>query len=998
MKGRKLISMFLCTAMVLSPLGAANVSRRVQAKEGITFPEYYPEEALVIDDEEVMQAKIDALLAAMTQEEKFLFLGGHGTGLQGNAGFLPGVARLGVPETKMYDGPAGVLSLYDTTNPPIEQMLAATWDEELAYDYGKIHGSENRAIGGNMQLGDQIDITRNPYFGRAKDQMGEDPYLLSQLAAAETKGIQDQNVIAVLKHFAAFAQDANPSTNTNVVVSEQALHELYLPAFEAAVKAGATGIMSSYNMVNGSFASANSYLQLDVLRNLWGYDGFTITDWGGNDGFTLNLGTDIEMPNVSANSQEAAEEKIASGEITQEDVDRAVRHVLTAYGRTGYLGLVTLDEEGNCLEEEGRTESIKLPENREMLEAVREENSLIARKVAEEGAVLLKNEDVLPLSEDSNVAVIGLNGTNLISGIGGERSYGTISKMVSPAEALKDILGEDHVNVQVAMDIVGEAVPTEYLYTNAEGDDHGVVRTYGIAGDEGSSADVQGQMWMFGRQEAKAMGDHEIGEDTGIVDETIDFTTGTVDGKPNKTWKNENADEGTAGAFPVESGAVYTWTTYLQAPEDGTYVLSMEGIGGSISAKLEVGEETLSFGLANINQGTQWPADSNICTPTGMDIVSKEVELTAGERYKLSVTAQASLAEKDLQLRFAMITPSQRAASYESALEAAAREDISLIFVSKHNNSPAATVEESSLALDAASVQLILDVAEAAHASGHKVVVVLNNDTAVTMGNWIDAADAILEMYFPGQEGGIATAEVLTGIKNPSGKLAYAIPKADTDTMVTCSEEALSRQDVPEEGAPIAESKYMQEVMMGRFSSIEEAKAALGENRTNHTAYYDEGIYTGYRWYDALDVEPLFDFGYGLSYTTFAYDDLVVEEAPAEGEKAGFDVTFTVTNTGNISGTEIAQVYLGEGEVPEGVQIAKIQLAGFAKIKDLAAGESRTVTVHVGERSLSYWYTNSEGTVNERGGVDKWTLCTGSRMLYVGDASNSLLLEAEITL
>ena len=990
--------MVLAGAMVLSLLGAVSVSRPVVASEGITFPEYYPEEALIIDEEEVMQAKIDALLAAMTQEEKFSFLGGHGTGLQGNAGFLPGVARLGVPETKMYDGPAGVLSLYDTTNPPIEQMLAATWDEELAYDYGKIHGSENKAIGGNMQLGDQIDITRNPYFGRAKDQMGEDPYLLSNLAAAETKGIQDQNVIAVLKHFAAFAQDANPSTNTNVVVSEQALHELYLPAFESAVKAGATGIMSSYNMINGTFASANSYLQVDVLRNLWGYDGFTITDWGGNDGFTLNKGTDIEMPNISGNSQEAAEEKIAAGEITQEDVDTAVRRVLTAYGRTGYLGLVTLDEEGNCLEEEGRTESIKLPENKEMLEEVREENSLIARQVAKEGAVLLKNEEALPIAEGESAAVIGLNGTYLISGIGGERSYGTIAKMVSPADALKEILGEDKVDAQVAMDIVGEAVPAEYLYTSAEGEDHGVVRTYGIAGDEGTSADVQGQMWMFGRQVAKAMGEHEIGEDTGIVDETIFFTTGTVDGKPNKTWKNENADEGTANAFPVETGACYTWTTYLQAPEDGTYVLSMEGIGGSISAKLEVGEETVSFGLANINQGTQWPADSNICTPTGMDIVSKEIELSAGERYKLSVTADASLAEKDLQLCFAMITPSQRAASYEAALQAAAQEDISLVFVSKHNNSPAVAVEESSLALDGASEKLILDVAEAAHSAGHKVVVVLNNDTAVTMGNWIESVDAVLEMYFPGQEGSIATAEVLTGIKNPSGKLAYAIPKEDTDTMVTCSQDALDRQDVPEEGDPIAESKYNQEVMMGRFSSVEEAKAALGENRTNHSAYYDEGIFTGYRWYDALEVEPLYDFGYGLSYTTFTYSDLSVEEAVAEGEQAGFDVTFTVTNTGSVAGTEIAQVYLGEGEVPEGVQMAKLQLAGYEKVKDLAPGESRIVTVHVGERSLSYWNTDSEGISNERGGIDKWTLCTGSRMLYVGEASNSLLLEAEVTI
>jgi len=728
----------------------------------------------------------------MTQEEKFSFLGGNGTGLQGNAGSLAGVPRLGIPESKMYDGPAGVLSLYDTTNPPIEQMLASTWDTDLAYDYGKIHGSENKAIGGNIQLGIQIDITRNPYFGRAKDQMGEDPFLLSDLAVAETKGIQDQNVVAVLKHFAAFAQDASPATNTNVVVSEQALHELYLPAFEAAIEeGGAAGVMSAYNMVNGVFASANEYLQLEILRDMWNFKGFTITDWGGNDGFTLNKGTDIEMPNVNSNSQENAEAKIASGEITQEIIDEAVSHVLYAYAKAGYLGLVEIDENGYVKEEAGRTEPIKLAEDTEKLAQVREENSLIAREVAEEGAVLLKNEnDVLPLNteEDKTVAVIGLNGMNLISGVGGERSYGTISKMTSPYEELVARLGEDKVEGQVAMDIVGEAIPFEYLYTDAERTENGVKRTYGIAGAEGFSAEDQGQMRMFGAQIAKAMGDHEIGEDTGIVDATIDFTTGTINGKPNKTYKVEGADEGTANAFTKESGAVYTWTTYLEAPEDGEYSLILEGIGGSISATVEVSEEeSLSLGFSNTIQGTQWPSNSYINTQTGMSIVPKDVTLEAGKRYKVTVTAEASLEEKDLQVRFAWITPSQKNENYENALKAAETNDTVVVFAYHKGESVANTWEESSCALDAEQEKLILDVAEKAHANGNKVVVVLNNDTAVTMENWIEQVDGLLEMYFPGQEGGVATAETLIGEVNPSGKLAYAIPKTDKDTMVTYS-------------------------------------------------------------------------------------------------------------------------------------------------------------------------------------------------------------------
>ena len=297
-----------------------------------------------------------------------------------------------------------------------------------------------------------------------------------------------------------------------------------------------------------------------------------------------------------------------------------------------------------------------------------------------------------------------------------------------------------------------------------------------------------------------------------------------------------------------------------------------------------------------------------------MDIVSKEAELEAGKRYKVTVTAQAELDEKDLQIRLAWITPSQKAENYDNALKAAENNDTVVVFAYKQNGSPEDTVEESTLALDAEQEQMILDVAERAHENGNKVVVVLNNDTAVTMENWIDQVDGLLEMYFPGQEGGVATAELLTGAVNPSGKLAYAIPKKDTDTMVTISQEALDAQDQETEGAAYTDEDYEKEIKMGRYSSIEEAKEGMGENRTNHTADYSEGIYTGYRWYDENDIEPQYDFGYGLSYTTFEYSDLTVEESTEGSDTVGYDVTFTVTNTGDTAGTETAQVYLGEAE------------------------------------------------------------------------------------
>lgn len=965
----------------------------------VTFPESYPKSALKTDDEATLAKKVNALVAAMTQEEKFSFLGGSGTGTQGDAGTLPGVPRLGIPQMRMYDGPAGVLSLYDTTNPPIEQLLAATWDTKMAEGYGTISGSENKDIGGNTQLGAQVDITRNPYFGRAKDQMGEDPYLLSKLATAETKGINDQNVVTVLKHFVGFAQDATPATNTNIKVSEQALHELYMPAFEAAIRDGGAGaVMSSYNMINGTFTSSSDDLLNGVLRTQWGFRGYTITDWGGNDGFTLNKGTDIEMPNANSNSQEAAQALIDSGDLSQSTIDDAVKHVLTAYGEAGYLGLVQLDSDGSVMEEKGRTDPIELKADTAQLAKDRETNSQIALQMAEEGGVLLKNEDnTLPLSDKGSVAVVGLGGSHLISGVGGERSYGTISEMKSPAAALSEIIGEKNVDAQVGIDKIGTTIPAENLFTSADGTENGAVRTYGIAGNEGTAQDVQGQMKTAGQQDEQKMGDHEIGESTGITDETIDFTTGTIDGEPNKTWKNDGADKGTATAFTKDSGACYTWTTYIEAPEDGEYSLIFEGIGGSANANIEVSaDNTISLGIANVNQGTQWPSDTEVCTDTGMDIVSETATLQKGQRYKVTVTAAAQLDEKDLQLRLAWITPSQKQENYNNAIKAAQTNDTTVVFGYTHNDGTAENVEDCTLALSDDQEQLILDCAKAAHDNGHKVVVVLNNDTAVTMENWIDQVDGILEMYYPGQEGGTATAELLTGKVNPSGKLAYTIPKKDTDTMVTISQAALDSQDIEEQGAAYTDEDYEKEVKMGRYASIDEAKQAMGEYRTLHSADYSEGILTGYRWYDANDIDPQYDFGYGLSYTTFEYSDLSVKENAQDGEDVGYDVTFTVTNTGDVSGTEIAQVYLGQAQVPDGIQSAKYQLCAYDRIEDLAPGESKTVTLHVNQRSLSYWNSNAPLTERTDGTQDKWTVATGTRTVYVGPSSDNLTLQSNI--
>lgn len=322
----------------------------------------------------------------------------------------------------------------------------------------------------------------------------------------------------------------------------------------------------SIKIQSANFASANTYLLVDVLRGMWNYAYYTITDWGGNDGYTLNKGTEIEMPNLANKSYDSIQQLIADGALTQEEadaqVDEALRRILRAYGYAGYLTLVEVDENGMAREEAGRTGVIPVVADHEALAAQHAESDAAVQKIAEEGGVLLKNENgALPLNAegDNTVAVIGVTGMSLASGIGGECSYGTVASMTSPYEALVEALGEDKMVGEVYNDIIGQVIPGENLYTTPDGDEHGAVRTYGTPGSEGTPIVMQGQTFYFGAVDPREMEGYEMGEYT-ATDATIAFTTGT------KNYKNgENGN-----AFPAGENSAYTWDTYVEAPEDGT--------------------------------------------------------------------------------------------------------------------------------------------------------------------------------------------------------------------------------------------------------------------------------------------------------------------------------------------------------------------------------------------------------------------------------------------
>lgn len=979
------------------------------------YPDFVEKSQLHPESDEVLTRKVAALLAEMTQEEKMDLCHGHRNpeGMQvANAGYNPGIPRLGVPEIRMYDGPAGVTSVYETTGLPVQEMLAASWDTELAYRYGKVEGSENFAVSGNTQLGSQFDVVRVPQFSRDKDMLGEDPFLTTAMAVPETRGIQDAGAVATLKHFGVASIGTDMQDAADQIVDEQTLHEMYFPPFEAAAKEGRAGaFMCCYNKFNGAYTSANEYAQKTVMRHMWGYKGYMMSDWGANHALTTGKGMDMEMPNGTYNANERLLLGLKKGRITQEDIDTAASHVLYGMGMAGYLSYVELDENGNVKIEAGRTTPIRMKDRytQSVKDGLLNENADICLEIARKGAVLLKNQNhALPLTEkdytgDSSVALIGLGAEHLLSGSGQERSYGRISRMKSPAVELGRMLGGDaNITSAVAIDFFGTTIPADCLYQDEACTVPGLIRSYGVPESEnelpaffammmgkpeqedkppfdGPAPDMGGggkefkgvasadddddsDMPPFTPQWSNALVGDMPGHETGSfcqVDEVIDFTCGTSDGKINQNYKN--AGDGTA----FSKGECYTWNGFLRVPGDGEYTLILQAIGGNTAFKINLdGEKFVTIGSTELREGAQWPWGSLVCTPEGMEVHGGNVTLKAGTAYPIRLCVNASIKEKDLQVRLAYITPEQRRADYEAALSAAGKAKKVIYFLSEDYafrpvGAPMGFGSMTGLAsmdIPQSQMQLIRDLKQAM-AEDAQFILIHNNGQLYALGEAEPEADAILNIFTPGQEGGRAVAELLTGAVNPSGKMALTIPARDTDTLVS---------DTPEH----RKTRYE--------GHIRDGKKVID---------FDEGIFSGYRWYDKEGVTPLYAFGHGLSYTTFSYSDFKID---------GTAVSFTVTNTGSVTGTEIAQVYLGAVQAPAGIQVAEKALCGFARLEDLCPGESRRVTVEIPQRSFCCWDPNQELVTRPDGTRDKWVTLTGTRTVYVGPASDRLTSAGEI--
>jgi beta-glucosidase len=363
---------------------------------------------------------IQSIIAQMTLEEKAALCTGA------SPWTTTPIERLGVPEMIVSDGPHGVRRVPDVnaiavqslpaTCFPTASCLASTWDVDLIGKMGEALGEECVALNVDVLLGPGANMKRSPLGGRNFEYFSEDPYLAGEMAASIINGIQSRGVGTSLKHYAANNQEFQ-RFSISAVVDERTLREIYLPAFEKAVKqAQPRTVMCSYNKVNGTFASEHEHLLTEILKKEWGFEGLVVSDWGAvrNRVAALKAGLDWEMPGPQDRRVKAVVEAVRSGELEEAVLDESVRRILRIVfmaKETPKNGTFDVDS-----------------------------HHALAQKVASEGMVLLKNNGILPLKEQQHIAVIGHAAENAHFQ-GGGSSHINPTKVAVPFKELQSRAG-----------------------------------------------------------------------------------------------------------------------------------------------------------------------------------------------------------------------------------------------------------------------------------------------------------------------------------------------------------------------------------------------------------------------------------------------------------------------------------------------------------------------------------------------------------------------------
>ncbi len=815
-----------------------------------------------------MEARIEELLGQMTLEEKAAMTAGTG------AWHSTGVERLGIPPIKMTDGPKGARGegRAGTTSAsfPVGVAMAATWDPELIRQVGAALGEEMKSKDAQVLLGPTVNIHRHPLAGRNFECYSEDPYLSGRLAVAFVEGVQGQGVGACVKHFVCNDSEFERMTISSEV-DERTLREIYLLPFEMAVKgADPWTIMGSYNRLNGVYACGNRRLLTETLRDEWGFRGFVVTDWFAQKEDTAtaaNAGLDLEMPGPARDMGAKLLEEVRSGAVEEATMDDIVRRLLRITILSGRL-----DD----------------PEEKPERSDDRPEHRALARRVAAEGMVLLKNDrGILPLDPSAlrTLAVIGPN-AEVGAFEGGGSSRVNPHYLVHPLEAIRerciDQVKVVHERGCLIHMFTPEIDQARYA-AGADGDGRGVTVAYF------DSADCSGRP-VYGRR-VRQIGIRFLGPVPGVAD---------------------------AENFSCRWSATFTPDT------SGIHTFGLTAVG--MGRLLVDGTEVLD----------NWtdPRAGTWLYGMGSEEVTAKVEMEAGKNYQLAVEYARGGGPQNAGLRFGMVPPHPEDLM-ERAAAAASQADAAILVVGTTDEWETEGNDRADMALPGEQRELIERVAGA----NPNTVVVMNAGSPVEM-DWLDQVPAVLQAWFPGQESGNALADVLFGDTNPCGKLPTTFPKR-----------------------------------------LQDSPAFFNYPGENGTVLYGEGIFVGYRGYDARDIEPLFPFGHGLSYTTFEYGDASVA---TEGSDAVV-VEVDITNTGSRAGCEVVQCYVRD--VQARLSRPPKELKGFTKVS-LGPGETATARIVLDGRAFSYYDPS-------RGG---WVLEPGDFELLIGSSSRDIRTVATVTI
>jgi beta-glucosidase len=510
----------------------------------------------------------------------------------------------------------------------------------------------------------------------------------------------------------------------------------------------------------------------------------------------------------------------------------------------------------------------------------------IIQKTSEDSAVLLKNEDaILPLKEADlhSLALIGPAAAQTVAlGINAEHALGLPERQVGPLQALTRYAA---------------GVPHANIAFAVADDMSGIPVPSSLLSHEG----LPGLVRLDG---SKAM---------------------QTDAQLNFTHTNGKA---------LSADSHYTWRGVITVPNDGQYWIYLQMLGTNASLAIDGKEISHTSSVTGARHGDTVQAGQDNLLPTtdGLNNVRRSVQLAAGA-HPIEITTERDTSHAPVQIRLNWVTPEQRDADFKKAIATAKAAKTAVVFAWQKDAPLFGLPGDQDALIDAVS------------AVNPNTIVVLNTSLPVAMP-WLNKVKAVVEMWWTGDEGGPATANVLTGRVSPSGRLPFTWARRLEDY-------AASDPAFPERG-----------------------------QRLDGKVRYSEGIDVGYRWFDQHGTKPLYPFGYGLSFTKFAYSDLKLQH----GKDGGLEVSFMLKNIGHTASDEVPQVYLGPAEhKPTGIQFAVHALVGFDRVA-LMPGESKRVSIQVKQRRLQYWSEADKKWITERAG----------RTVYVGSSSQDFKLHQRL--